>query len=76
MNNYTPIDIETYLEREHIKTLPQEVKDKIREIRTTWEYVPNPIFRELHTTLGVVKRLKKTEKTKSPLHKRRKNCIF
>jgi len=62
---YTPINIETYLEREHIKVLPQEVKDKIREVRCEWEYMSPEIFRELHTTVGVVKRLKKLKKLRS-----------
>jgi hypothetical protein len=65
MNNYKPIEIKQYLEREHIKKLPQQVKDKIVEIRTTWEYVPFDIFRELHTTLRLVKRIKKLVKPRS-----------
>jgi hypothetical protein len=65
MNNYKPIEIKQYLEREHIKKLPQQVKDKIVEIRTTWEYVPFDIFRELHTTLRLVKRIKKLVKPRT-----------
>lgn len=62
---YTPPTIEEYLEKEHIKELPQEVRDKIVEIRTTWEYVPFDIFRELHTTLRLVKRIKKLIKPRT-----------
>lgn len=62
---YTPPTIEEYLEKEHIKILPQKVKDTIVEIRTTWEYVPFDIFRELHTTLRLVKRIKKLTKARS-----------
>jgi hypothetical protein len=62
---YTPPTKEQYLERPHIKELPQEVKDKIVEIRTTWEYVPFDIFRELHTTLRLVKRIKKLIKPRT-----------
>lgn len=62
---YTPPTIEQYLERPHIKELPQEVRDKIVEIRTTWEYVPFDIFRELHTTLRLVKRTKKLIKPRT-----------
>jgi hypothetical protein len=65
MSSYLPPTIEQYLERECIKILPQEVKDKIVEIRTTWEYVPFDIFRELHTTLRLVKRIKKLVKPRS-----------
>lgn len=62
---YTPIEIEDYLQRKHIKDLPQEVKDKIREVRTTWNYVPLEMFRELHTTLRMVKRTKTLKKMRS-----------
>lgn len=62
---YTPPTIEEYLEKGHIKVLPQEVRDTIVEIRTTWEYVPFDIFRELHTTLRLVKRIKKLTKVRS-----------
>jgi hypothetical protein len=76
MSSYLPPTIEQYLERECIKILPQEVKDKIVEIRTTWEYVPFDIFRELHTTLRLVKRIKKLVKPRSLYTNREKIVYF
>jgi len=64
MNNYTPIPIEDYLNQEHVKDLPQEVKDKIRDVRTTWENISWEQCQHLRVA-GIIKKLFKKKKRRT-----------
>ena len=42
-----PIPIEEYLETSKVKDLPQEVKDEIKRVRTSYDFMPWDMFEEL-----------------------------
>jgi hypothetical protein len=60
---YKQLPIEEYLQTEKIKILPQEVKDEIRRVRTTYEPIDFDLFIELHVNQRIIKR---TAKLKFP----------
>ena len=47
METYKPIPIEEYLETSKVKDLPQEVKDEIKRVRTSYDFMPWDMFEEL-----------------------------
>ncbi len=57
------LPIEEYLQTEKVKILPQEVKDEIRRVRTTYEPIDFDLFTELHVNQRIIKR---TAKLKFP----------
>lgn len=63
-NQFVPHPIEEYLEREHIKDLPQDVKDEIRRIRSTYAFMPIEICQHLKER-GVLKKVNKLHNKRS-----------
>ena len=47
METYKPIPIEEYLETSKVKDLSQEVKDEIKRVRTSYDFMPWDMFEEL-----------------------------
>lgn len=60
---YKQLPIEDYLQTEKIKNLPQEIKDEIIRVRTTYEPLDFDLFTELHVKQRIIKR---TVKLKFP----------
>lgn len=61
---YTPIEIEKYLELPYIKELSDEIKTEIRKVRTTWDYMSWPMYQML-VEQGALKRFRKLKKPRS-----------